>query len=101
MSLVDKNGSVLYSSVLIQKILNALDDVSLNVFPFSTYSASGIATGKLLYVNYGREKDFKHLQDTNISCARKIVLLRYGKILEGTKVSMKIIFHRFCIHRRD
>ena len=86
MSLVDKNGSVLYSAVLMQKNLNALDDVSRTVFPFSTYSASGIATGKLLYVNYGREKDFKHLQDTNISCVGKVLLLRCGRILEGTKV---------------
>ena len=86
LSLIDKTGSVVYSSILIRKNVNALTDESRNMFPFSVHSASGVARGKLLYVNYGRENDFKYLEDRNISCTGKIVLLRYGKILEYTKV---------------
>ena len=85
-SLVDTTGSIIYSSALIQKNKASIYGVATNTLPFSAYSTSGIATGKLIYVNYGREKDFKHLQALNISCVGKIVLLRYGKVLEDTKV---------------
>jgi len=85
--LVNGIGKVVYSSKLIQKKLHTLDGESRNKFPFSVYSASGVATGKLLYANYGREDDFKYLEDKNITCAGKIVLLRYGKIHEATKVA--------------
>ncbi|CAH3156304.1 unnamed protein product [Porites evermanni] len=86
-SLVDTTGSIKYSSALIQKNKASIYGVAANTLPFSAYSTSGIATGKLIYVNYGREKDFKHLQALNISCVGKIVLLRYGKVLEDTKVA--------------
>lgn len=33
-----------------------------------TNSASGAVSGKLVYVNYGRESDFNYLDYTNISC---------------------------------
>ena len=85
-SLIDATGSIIYSSALIQKSEDSIYGVATNTLPFSAYSTSGIATGKLIYVNYGREKDFKHLQALNISCVGKVVLLRYGKVLEDTKV---------------
>ena len=85
-SVIDATGSIIYSSALIQRSEDSKYGVATNTSPFSAYSTSGIATGKLIYVNYGREKDFKHLEASNISCVGKIVLLRYGKILEDTKV---------------
>lgn len=57
-----------------------------------TNSASGAVSGKLVYVNYGRESDFNYLDYTNISCKGKIVMLRYGRISEANKVSVEFSF---------
>lgn len=44
--------------------------------------------GELVYVNYGRTEDFFKLQrEMGINCTDKIVILRYGKIFRGNKVS--------------
>lgn len=94
LTLTDKNGGVVYSSLLIENLTAARND-SRTAFPFSIYSASGLATGKLLYVNYGREIDFKYLDDRNISCTGKILIIRYGKILEGNKVKVEFSFSFF------
>lgn len=63
-----------------------LDDLGKNTPPFSFYSSSGLSSGKLLYVNYGRQNDFRYLKKENISCEGKILILRYGKIHEREKV---------------
>lgn len=91
LSLTDNNGTEVYSSILIENFTTTEND-SRTTIPFSTYSASGEATGKLLYVNYGRESDFKYLDDSNISCTGMIVIVRYGKIPEGTKVSVEFMY---------
>ena len=85
LSLVDETGQVVSSSIFVKRGIHDLGGV-----PFSTYSTSGVAMGKLLYVNYGRENDFKYLDDSNISSTGKLVLLRYGKILESAKVPTKV-----------
>ena len=84
LTLTDNNGAVVYSSML--KSLTGTDDALKTTTPFSVHSASGVATGKLVYVNYGRESDFKYLDASNVSCTGKIVIARYGRILEGNKV---------------
>ncbi|KAI0239377.1 Vacuolar protein sorting-associated protein 70 [Massospora cicadina] len=53
---------------------------------FHGYSASGEVTARLVYVNYGRQEDFKALEQKGISVKGKIVLARYGKIFRGLKV---------------
>ena len=63
-----------------------LDGLAYNTPPFSFYSSSGVSSGKLLYVNYGRDNDFRYLKKENISCEGKILILRYGKIHEREKV---------------
>lgn len=40
----------------------------------------------LVYVNYGREKDFERLKELNVSVEGHIVIARYGKIFRGNKV---------------
>lgn len=84
LTLTDKNGTEVYSSIL--ENVTGTENDSKTTIPFSTHSASGAATGKLLYVNYGRECDFKYLDASNISCTGKIVIARYGRILEENKV---------------
>jgi len=41
---------------------------------------------ELIYVNYGRVEDYRHLDTLNINVSGKIVLARYGKIFRGDKV---------------
>lgn len=53
---------------------------------FHGYSASGNATGKLVYANYGRKQDFDLLVELGIDLKDKIVLTRYGHIARGLKV---------------
>ena len=84
LTLTDSNGAVVYSSTL--KTLTGTGNDLKTTTPFSAYSASGVATGKLVYVNYGRESDFKYLDTSNVSCTGKIVIARYGRILEENKV---------------
>ena len=53
------------------------------------FAKQGTAEGKLLYVNYGRSEDFQVLKEnfTIANCSGYIVIMRYGKIYLGDKVS--------------
>ena len=88
LTLTDNNGAEVYSSIL-KTLTGAEDDLGTTI-PFSAHSASGAATGKLVYANYGRDSDFKYLA-RNVSCAGKIVIARYGKVLEENKVHAKFV----------
>ena len=96
LSLNDQNRTEVYSSILIKNLTTAENDLRPTI-PFSTFSASGTVTGKLVYVNYGRDSDFKYLDYVNVSCKGKIVILRYGKIPEENKVSVEFCFI-LCIY---
>lgn len=86
LSVNTQNGTEVYSSILKEDSTNK-DNGPKHAIPFSTNSASGAVSGKLVYVNYGRESDFNYLDYTNISCKGKIVMLRYGRISEADKVT--------------
>ncbi|EKM59322.1 uncharacterized protein PHACADRAFT_249741 [Phanerochaete carnosa HHB-10118-sp] len=53
---------------------------------FHGLSASGEASGKLIYANYGRQEDFKALVEKGVNFTGSIVLARYGGIFRGLKV---------------
>ncbi|XP_068726976.1 glutamate carboxypeptidase 2-like [Montipora capricornis] len=57
------------------------------VLPFLGYSPSGKVEGELVYVNYGRVKDFKQLKNLGVNVTGKIAIMRYGKIFRGNKVA--------------
>lgn len=58
-------------------------------FPaFHGYSQAGIAQGALVYANYGRLEDFQRLEKFGISLKDRIVLVRYGGLFRGLKVSI-------------
>lgn len=42
-----------------------------------------------VYANYGREEDFKELVNLSVNATGKIVIMRYGKIYRGDKVSTR------------
>ena len=41
-----------------------------------------------MYAYYGREEDYRQLEALNINISGRIVLVRYGKMFRGTKVSL-------------
>jgi N-acetylated-alpha-linked acidic dipeptidase len=54
---------------------------------FNGYSPSGNVSGELVYVNYGREVDFEHVEtNLGISLEGKVALVRYGQNYRGIKV---------------
>ncbi|KAM6948257.1 transferrin receptor protein 1-like [Aplochiton taeniatus] len=54
---------------------------------FLSYSATGNATGALLYGYYGQARDLQLLQDKNINLTGRVLLLRAGKISFAEKVA--------------
>ena len=96
LTLTDNNGVEVYSSIL-KTVRETEDDLGTTI-PFSTHSASGAATGKLVYVNYGRDSDFKYLDARNVSCTGKIVIARYGRVLEENKVQAECLSFCFFLH---
>ena len=80
-----------YQPTLNEKPLPEADPLTVDptVFPpFHGYAASGNATGRLVYANYGRDEDFQQLEGTlGVSVAGAVVIVRYGKIFRGNKVA--------------
>uniref|UniRef100_A0A8C3SV46 Transferrin receptor protein 1 n=1 Tax=Chelydra serpentina TaxID=8475 RepID=A0A8C3SV46_CHESE len=54
---------------------------------YVAYSARATATGKIVYVNYGRAEDFQKLNDINIPVNGSVVFVRAGKISFAEKVA--------------
>lgn len=52
---------------------------------YNAYSADGVATGELVYVNYGVPKDYEELARRGIDVKGKIVIARYGGSWRGIK----------------
>lgn len=53
--------------------------------PFNAYSADGLVTGELVYVNQGLPADYEELERRGIDVRGKIVLARYGGSWRGIK----------------
>jgi len=54
--------------------------------PYNASSASGDVTADLVYANYGRPEDFKHLvDDLHLDLKGKLLLVRYGTNFRGVK----------------
>lgn len=52
---------------------------------YVSYSASGKASGQLVYVNYGLPPDYEQLQALGISVKDRIVIARYGRSHRAVK----------------
>lgn len=52
---------------------------------YNAYSRDGDVTGPLVYVNYGRPKDYEELDRYGISVKGAIVIARYGQSWRGIK----------------
>ncbi|XP_041470140.1 N-acetylated-alpha-linked acidic dipeptidase 2-like [Lytechinus variegatus] len=91
------NGSdVIFESQLKEAPLDELsrEKEDLILPPFNAYSASGVHSGDLVYVNYARLADFEFLQDLNppINLTGKIAIARYGKLYRGDKAKFAAQF---------
>ena len=54
--------------------------------PYNSSSASGDVTAEVVYANYGRPEDFKHLvDDLHIDLRGKLIIVRYGQNFRGVK----------------
>ena len=59
--------------------------------PSLGYSGAGRVSGKVVWANYGREEDFKVLDDLRVDLNGTIVVVRYGEIFRGDKVKMAAV----------
>ena len=90
LKLLNTDGSVNFTASLKEDKLEEdptsnLDD-NLLVPTFHGYSASGNATGQLIYANLGRKQDYDLLVEKGVDFKDKIVIVRYGGIFRGLKV---------------
>ncbi|XP_071509915.1 glutamate carboxypeptidase 2-like [Diadema antillarum] len=82
-----KSPTAVFTSQLYEE---RLDDISREksadiLPPFNAYSAAGIFTGDLMYVNYARVEDFQELESLGYNLTGRIAIARYGKIFRGDK----------------
>lgn len=87
-ALLNSDDSVNYELSLEEPVLSedpttGRDD---RIPTFHGFSASGNATGQLVYANMGLRADYDKLADEGINLSGKIILVRYGEIFRGLKV---------------
>uniref|UniRef100_A0A0B7B352 Aminopeptidase NAALADL1 n=1 Tax=Arion vulgaris TaxID=1028688 RepID=A0A0B7B352_9EUPU len=81
------SADVVFSSLAYEPPLPP-DKNKSSVMNFNAYSPAGIASGDLVYVNYGTLEDFEYLtKNLSLDLSGKIVIIRYGKIFRGNKVN--------------
>ena len=84
-SLVDDNDTVVFQTSYIGPLNNS-QHPELSVF-YNAYAPKGTVQGDLVYANFGETSDFEELKKKGVSCEGNIVIMRYGKIFRGIKVS--------------
>ncbi|KAK1803642.1 hypothetical protein P4O66_020759, partial [Electrophorus voltai] len=55
-----------------------LEEISLDSADYCAYSAMGTATGGVVYVNYARQEDFKHLHTLGVVLNGSVAMARVG-----------------------
>lgn len=64
----------------------ATTDLTASFPPFHMYSKNASISGKVVYANYGRRKDFETLVAQSITISGAVVLLRVGEIKTAAKI---------------
>ena len=88
-NLTDGVGTVLYTCGLEEEDVLNFTDWNRALPPSNGYAGSGVAEGPIVWANYGRESDFKAIE--NISLVGTIVVVRYGEIFRGDKVRLAFL----------
>ena len=88
LTLRDSNGETLYQShIALEPPLTPGENDPRVVPPFNAFSGSGNVTGPLVYVNYGRLRDFEYITTNSsgpqLDLSQYICIVRYGQIFRG------------------
>lgn len=88
LTLRDSDGETLYQShIALEPPLTPGENDSRVVPPFNAFSGSGNVTGPLVYVNYGRLRDFEYVTTNSsgpqLDLSQYICIVRYGQIFRG------------------
>lgn len=88
-SLIDDNGRINYTTAGRQPPLGSPEEYSEDIMHnFNAFSASGVVEGNVVYVHYGRKKDYEFLLSRGINVSGHIALIRLGVIFRGSKVEL-------------
>ena len=91
--LTDEEGKSVFKSRHMEDALREEDKHKDFIHAFHAFSPAGNVTGELVYINFGRKEDIKHLQKLGISMKGKIALARYGNPIS---VFYKIYLNKTC-----
>ena len=75
-----------FTASLKEDVLDKDPTSSQGVPVFHGYSASGSATGQVVFAGMGRKEDFEGLAAAGIDVKGKVVLVSYGGVFRGLKV---------------
>ena len=83
----ENNNKLVYECELKESVVDDGTSSLPAIDTFNGYSGDGNVIGELVYANYGTEEDYIELEKKNIDLNGKIVIVRYGKIFRGNKVT--------------
>ncbi|KAN0064179.1 Vacuolar protein sorting-associated protein 70 [Thecaphora frezii] len=75
-----------FTAALKEDVLDEDPASAKGVATFHGYSASGAASGQIVYAGLGRKEDFEGLAKRGIDVKGKVVLVTYGGVFRGLKV---------------
>ncbi|XP_046656100.1 N-acetylated-alpha-linked acidic dipeptidase 2-like [Daphnia pulicaria] len=88
-SLIDEQGRINYTTAGRQPPLGSPEEFSDDILHnFNAFSANGVVEGNVVYVHYGRKKDYEYLLSRGINVSGHIALIRLGAIFRGSKVDL-------------
>lgn len=94
LQIVDDSGAALWTAE-IEEDGDPLDEdaarARFDVPVFHGLSKEGDVTGKLIYANYGRQKDLDEVERAGGNFSGKIVLVKYERLFRGLKVKLSLI----------
>lgn len=86
LSLYSPDTGLKYQFNLDEEFQSNITNTRSVIAPFHAFAPSGTVTGEVVYVNYGREEDYKILQEKGVNVSGAIVIARYGDVFRGTVV---------------
>ncbi|KAH9965773.1 hypothetical protein BC827DRAFT_1368902 [Russula dissimulans] len=96
LEILEDDGSTVWKAEL-EEIGDELDNDAYthagSVGAWHGLSCDGVAKGKLVYANYGRKSDYDELVEKGVDFTGSIVLVRYGGVFRGLKVSTDKVHH--------
>lgn len=86
LSLYSPDTGLKYQFNLDEEFQSNITNTRSVIAPFHAFAPSGTVTGEVVYVNYGREEDYRILQEKGVDVSGAIVIARHGDVFRGTVV---------------